>query len=39
MPRVTVDGMDGFEADLDDLLKDNRSGSSGTDFDIPDFLR
>ena len=40
MPRVTIDGLEGFEADLDTLLKDtSRSESSGTDFDIPDFLR
>jgi hypothetical protein len=32
--------MDAFEADLDSLLKDNTGAqSSGTDFDIPDFLR
>ncbi len=40
LPRVTIDGLEGFEADLDDLLSDNRkSEASGTDFDIPDFLR
>ena len=39
-PRVTVDGLDGFEADLDQLLKEGNSGSSQTpDFDIPDFLK
>ena len=40
MPRVTIDGLDGYEADLDTLLNDdNASKSNGTDFDIPDFLR
>jgi cell division protein FtsZ len=40
LPRVTIDGLEGFEADLDSLLGDNgQAETSGTDFDIPDFLR
>ena len=40
-PRVTVDGLQGFEADLDQLLKEGSSGRSNPaqEFDIPDFLK
>ena len=39
LPRVTIDGLEGFEADLDSLLSDKGTEAPGTDFDIPDFLR
>ena len=39
-PRVTIDGMDGFEADLNTLLNDKSPSSSpAPEFDIPDFLK
>ena len=39
-PRVTVDGMDAFEADLNTLLNDKSSSvHPASEFDIPDFLK
>ena len=40
-PRVTIDGLDGFEADLDQLLKESDAPSvnPAPEFDIPDFLK
>ena len=39
-PRVTIDGMDGFEADLNTLLNEKApSVNPAPEFDIPDFLK
>lgn len=35
---VTVDGLDGYEVDMQDLMKQS-NGSTGSNFDVPDFLR
>ena len=40
-PRVTIDGMDGCEADLGNLRKESAAdtGNQAGEFDIPDFLK
>jgi hypothetical protein len=39
--RITVDGLDAVEVELDKLFDDNDSAPSGgsDDFDIPEFLK